>query len=58
MTLDDGLEDGEAVVGVVVRNAFDAADQGFRTTIHAGIITHVLEDPMRIFWYGINVAVR
>jgi len=37
MTLDDGFKDGEAVVGVVVGNAFDGADEGFRTTAHARI---------------------
>jgi len=50
MALDDGLEDGEAVVGVVIGNAFDAADEGFRTGGHAGIIPHILDDPMRKFW--------
>ncbi len=50
LILDGGLEDREAVVGVVKCHAFDAADEGFWATIHAGIITHVLEDPMRIFW--------
>ena len=56
--LDGGLEDGEAVVRVVKCYSLNAADEGFWATIHAGIIPHVLKDQMRIFWYGINVAVR
>ena len=43
MTLDDGLEDGEAVVGVVIGNAFDAANEGFRGATHGRIITYVLD---------------
>ena len=50
LTLDGGLEDREAVVRVVKRYSFDAADEGFRDTVHAGIITHVQENPMRVFW--------
>ena len=58
MPLDGGFEDGEAVVRVVKCYSLNAADEGFWATLHAGIIPHVLKDQMRIFWYGINVAVR
>ena len=50
MTFDDGLEDSEAIVGVVERYSFDAASESFGATVHAGIIPQGLEDPMREFW--------
>ncbi len=39
VALDGGLQDSEAVVGVVKCYSFDASDEFFRDTIHAGIIT-------------------
>ncbi len=50
LTLDGGLENREAFVRVAKCYSFDAADEGFRDTIHAGIMTYVLGDPMRVFW--------
>ena len=50
LTLDGGLEDSEAVVRGVKCHPLDASDKGFRDTVHAGIITNVLEDPMRLLW--------
>ena len=44
VALDDGIEDSEAVVGVVVGDAFDATDDGFRSLIHVVIIHGRHED--------------
>lgn len=43
LTPDGGLEDREAVVGVVISHVLDAADEGFGGSIHGWILPRVFQ---------------